>query len=267
MGDTGITDSGPASGWYPDPRARFELRYHNGLAWTADVSTGGERYVDPLGTRPAPPMSAQPNSGTPPNQPAATGSKNSTATASMVLGIVAICIGWMPFVVILGVIAAVLAIILGVKGRKRAAASQGSGESAGEGAGFALAGIITGAAALLVCVGGVVFSVSLMRAVDRFENPVEHEASITSCVLDGTELTASGTITNTSNETSTFTVRVFFVRPGTDNSQRQAAVPVADVGPGETAEFEVSRPIGDLDLDCIIGAVRGPLPYGVDPGT
>jgi hypothetical protein len=265
MGDTGTTDSGPAPGWHPDPRARFELRYHNGRAWTADVSTGGERYVDPLGTRPAPPQSTQSNPAAPPSAPATPGSKNSIATASMVLGIVAICIGWMPFVVILGIIAAVLAIVLGVQGRKRAAASSDAGE--GVGAGFALAGIITGTVALFVCVGGAVFSVSLVRAVDRFESPAEHEASITSCVLDGSELTASGTVTNTSDETSTFTVRVFFVRPGTDNSQREATVPVADVGPGETGEFEVSRQIGDLDLDCIIGAVRGPLPYGVDPGT
>ncbi len=185
----------------------------------------------------------------------------------MVLGIVAICIGWMPFVVILGIIAAVLAIVFGVKGRQRAAANQSDSGGTSDGAGFALAGIITGAVALLVCVGGVVFSVSLVNAVDRFENPVEHDASITSCMLDGDVLTASGTITNTSNEASTFTVRVFFVRPGTDNAQRQSTVLVGDIDPGETREFKVSRQVGDIDLDCIIGAVRGPLPYGVDPGT
>ena len=36
------------SGWYPDPTGRFEYRYHNDRHWTADVSTNGQRYVDPL---------------------------------------------------------------------------------------------------------------------------------------------------------------------------------------------------------------------------
>jgi hypothetical protein len=267
MGDTGMNDSGTAPGWYSDPRARFELRYHNGRAWTADVSTGGERFVDPRGTRPAPPMSAQSTPGVPQNTPEVPGQKNAIATASMVLGIVAICIGWMPFVVILGIIAAVLAIVFGVKGRTRAIAASAAGADAGEGAGFAVAGIVTGAVALLVCIGGVVFSVSLIRAVDRFENPAEHDAAITSCVLGGDELTATGTLTNTSDQSASFTVRIFFVRPGTDNARHQANVTLDDVGPGETGSFEVSRQVGGTDLDCIIGAVRGPLPYGVDPGT
>ncbi len=179
----------------------------------------------------------------------------------MVLGIIAICIGWMPFIVVLGVIGATLAITLGVKGRKRAASGQG------EGAGFALAGIITGAVGLLVCVGGVAFSVSLLRAVERFENPADHDASITSCVLDDGELTATGTITNTSDDAATFTVRVYFVRPGTDNARQQATVQLDELDSGASAEFEASRQIGELELDCIVGAVRGPLPYGADPGT
>lgn len=271
MGDSGNTDSGTtgssstgSAGWHPDPRARFELRYHNGVAWTADVSTGGERFVDPLGNRPAPPGLVPPP---PPGKtvlpPSGSDAKNSIATAAMVLGIVAICVGWMPFVVVLGFLSAVLAIIFGFKGRKRAAAGQGAG------AGFALAGIIMGAVGLLVCVGGVIFSVSLVRAIDRFENPAEHEAAITSCILDNGDLTATGTITNASDAATSFTVRVSFVRQGTDNARRQANVLVDDVGSGETREFEVSRQIGDVgpDLDCIIGAVRGPLPYGADPGT
>ena len=40
-------------GWYPDPSGRFEFRFHNGSLWTADVSTNGQRYVDPLGAAPS----------------------------------------------------------------------------------------------------------------------------------------------------------------------------------------------------------------------
>ena len=35
-----------AAGWYPDPFGRFEVRYWDGRAWTAHVSTGGKAGVD-----------------------------------------------------------------------------------------------------------------------------------------------------------------------------------------------------------------------------
>jgi len=255
MGESDIHETVP--GWHADPRARFELRYHNGRNWTADVATDGDRFVDPLGTRPQPPGTHQHSHQQPGRYPQPS---NRVATASMILGIVAICIGWMPFVVALGLLAAVLALVFGIVGRRQAAAGA-------TGAGFARTGLITGAIGLLVCVGGVVFSVSLLRAVDRFEQPAEHETSITSCTLDGNDLTATGTLANLSDSSDSFTVRVYFVRPGTDNPRRQATIVLPNVPAGQSADFEATRTIGDLDLDCIVGAVRGPLPYGVDPGT
>ena len=47
-------------GWYPDPSGRFEFRFHNGSLWTADVSTNGQRYVDPLGAATQRPVTAVP---------------------------------------------------------------------------------------------------------------------------------------------------------------------------------------------------------------
>lgn len=35
--------------WYPDPRGRFELRYHDGAKWTDHVSTGGVQATDAVG--------------------------------------------------------------------------------------------------------------------------------------------------------------------------------------------------------------------------
>ncbi len=35
--------------WYPDPRGRHELRYHDGTRWTDHVSTAGEQSTDPVG--------------------------------------------------------------------------------------------------------------------------------------------------------------------------------------------------------------------------
>lgn len=248
------------AGWHPDPAGRFELRYHNGQAWTADVSTDGERFVDPAGTAPAPRHDSTPNQHPNPNQPPAAAGRNPVATASMVLGIAAIALGWMPFVVALAIIAAVLAIVFGVVGRRRS-------RSAGVGGGFALTGLITGAVGLLVCIGGVLFSIALLDAVDDFEHPAAHEAEITACDRIGDEVTAIGTLTNVSDTTASYTVRVYFVRTGTDNPRRQATVVIDDLGPGDSETFTATRGADDVELDCTIGAVRGPLPYGVDPGT
>ena len=59
------------SGWYPDPAGRFELRFHNGEVWTADVASGGRRFVDHQ------PIDRPPTAG------------NGLAVASMVCGITA----------------------------------------------------------------------------------------------------------------------------------------------------------------------------------
>ena len=37
------------AGWYPDPTGRFDHRYHDGMAWTATVASGGVSSTDPEG--------------------------------------------------------------------------------------------------------------------------------------------------------------------------------------------------------------------------
>ncbi len=242
------------AGWYPDPAARFELRYHNGIAWTADVSTNGDRFVDPLGT--------QPGAAGPQHAPQP-GVKNGAATASMVLGIIAIGLGWLPFIFALAAISGVLAVVLGLRARRQA---KTPGPQFGVGSGMATAGLVLGPLGLLACVGGLIFSIVMVTAIDRFENPAANNTSITSCERDGNDVSAQGELTNTSDDTASFTVRVSFVRPGTDNQRRQANVIVSDVEPNETRSFEAVRSVTLEEVDCIIGSVRGELPFGVDPG-
>ena len=204
------------AGWYPDPASRFELRYHNGVAWTADVSTNGDRYVDPLGT--APGAAVHQNTQQPTQQTRQQpGARNGAATASMVLGIVTIVVGWLPFIFAMAAVAGVMAIVLGLRARRRAKAA-------------------------------------------------DNGTAITSCERNGNDVTAQGELTNISSNASSFTVRVFFVRPGTDNPRRQANVIISDVEPGEKRSFEVVRSVQLEKVDCIIGSVRGELPFGVDPG-
>ena len=246
------------AGWYPDPVGRFELRYHNGAAWTADVATDGDRFVDPLGTQPR--AASQQHAAQPTAPP---GAKNSAATASMVLGIIAVGLGWLPFIFAPAAGAGVLAIVLGLRARRRA---QTLGPQFGVGEGMATAGLVLGPIGVLVCVGGLIFSIVMVRAIDSFETPAENNTAITSCEREGNDVTAKGELTNASDDTASFTVRVSFVRPNTDNSRRQANVIISDVGPGETRSFEVVRAVALDEVDCIIASVRGELPFGVDPG-
>jgi hypothetical protein len=103
-------DSGVHPGWYADPLGRFELRYYNGAAWTADVSSDGDRFVDPLGIELGTSCRHSRRWASRRSAP------NGPATAAMVLGIIAVAIAWLPFIVVLGVIAAVLALVFGAVG-------------------------------------------------------------------------------------------------------------------------------------------------------
>ena len=103
------------AGWYPDPTGRFEYRYHNDRHWTADVSTNGQRYVDPLPTPVAGPTGDRRPAAAPHTTVAATAS----AIASMVCGIVALVIAWLPFIGVIGLAAAVVGLALAIPALRR----------------------------------------------------------------------------------------------------------------------------------------------------
>jgi hypothetical protein len=239
-----VTDgTGAAAGWYADPTGRYEHRYYNGRAWTADVSAGGQRFVDPLG------LSGR-------DQPDARSGNSAAGTAAMVLGIVAISIAWMPFVVVLGAIAALLALVFGWIGLRRARDSGGSRS-------FAVVGLATGASALVAATVGVLLTMVVLDVYDDYLNPQPHTIAVTECELQGSRATMAGVLTNTGDRTADYSVLIGFVRPGTDNAHRSERVSIDDVEPGADAPFTAQSQV-DLDaIDCVILDVNGPLPFGV----
>jgi hypothetical protein len=241
-------DGGARPGWYADPLGRFELRYYNGATWTADVSTGGERFVDPLG------LDVEQHS----RQPARSGAAASTslATASMVLGIVAVATAWIPFVVVVGAIAAVLALVFGTLAIRRSG-------PAGAGRSRAVIGVITGGSGLLAAVLGAVLTFVVLDVYDSYLHPNSHEAIITSCQVVGSRAIATGRLENLGDDTSDFSVLVGFVRPGTDNPHRTTRVTIDDVEAGTSAPFDAERQIELDDVDCVVVEVTGPLPFGL----
>ncbi len=237
-----MTDgTGAAAGWYTDPTSRYEHRYYNGHAWTADVSLGGQRFVDQLGLEPtATPAPANEGLG----------------TAAMVLGIVALSTSWMPFVVVVGVVSAVLAIVFGSVAVRRAKVS-GANRS------FAVAGLATGVGALAAAAVGVLLTMVVFDAYDSYRNAAPHEVAVTTCELQGSRATMDGQLSNTGDRVADFTVLVGFVRPGTDNAHRSERIRLDDVAPGDEVAFSAQSQV-DLDtIDCLILDVTGPLPFGV----
>ncbi len=236
-------DTGAAPGWYADPMGRYDHRFFNGRSWTSDVASDGQRFVDPLGITPTP------GAGTSRTNPG-------IAVASMVLGIVGISLAWVPFLVALGLLAAVLAIAFGIVGLRRA-------RRTGANRSFAVIGLATGAGALVVAIAGVVLTMAVLDAWDAYLDPAPNEAAVVECDQQGTRATMTGELTNLGDAVADFNVEVGFVRPGTDNARRTERVAVDDVGPGDTVEFEAQAQVGEDEIDCVVLGVDGPLPFGL----
>ena len=241
-----VTDeTDAAAGWYADPTGRYEHRYYNGQTWTADVSSGGQRFVDQLGLSPRDQPTTRRNA---PN--------DALGTAAMVLGIVAISIAWMPFVVVLGILAALLALVFGWIGVRRARNSGGSRS-------FAVVGLATGASALVAATVGVLLTMVVLDVYDDYLNPQPNSVAVTECELEGSRATMAGVLTNTGDRTADYSVLVGFVRPGTDNAHRSERVSIDDVEPGADAPFTAQSQVDLEAIDCVILDVNGPLPFGV----
>ena len=232
-----------AAGWYADPTGRYEHRYYNGRAWTADVSSGGQRFVDQLGLSPS--VRSDTSS-----------ANNGLGTAAMVLGIVAISTSWMPFVVVLGVVAALLALVFGWIALRRARHSGGSRS-------FAVVGLATGASALIAATVGVLLTMVVLDAYDDYLNPQPNDVAVTECELQGSRATMTGVLTNTGDRAADYSVLIGFVRPGTDNAHRSERVTIDDVEPGSDATFTAQSQVDLEAIDCVVLDVNGPLPFGV----
>ena len=228
--------SAPPPGWFPDPLGRYEHRYFNGTSWTSDVSVDGQRFVDPLGSH---------------SGPAGDQSRNSSATASVVMGSIGLAIAFIPFVVIAGFVLAILAIVYGIRGLRRSRAG-------GVGRGASIAGLTMGGLGLAASVVGVVLSVMVWNEVVAYAEPGPVSTEVTDCVIDGRRARVEGTITNLDDERREYTV---FVK-----LEGRTEVAVVDaVDAGATAEWATVVTTPSVVSDCqpeII--VQGPFPYGLE---
>jgi len=264
--------SGPqfSAAWYPDPTHRFEFRYHNGQAWTGDVSVDGNRFLDPL---PSLPTGAPPAIGGLPPTPGFAGlpfqprESIAGAMAALVLGICSILLGWVPFLCFLSAIGAVVGLALGIAVLRRDAGMRRNGGEVSRGHGYAVAGVVLAPIGLVVTILGVWLSIAVLREVDRFTNVGPYDIEIESCRVSDGLATARGTIVNNSTSSRSYHINVDFDRAGTSVRLNSGSVSVDDVARGESAPWTVTESVttGSVSpetVDCNVREVTGPVPFG-----
>jgi uncharacterized protein DUF2510 len=232
----------PSPGWYPDPLRRYDLRYHNGSTWTADVSAAGQRHIDPFGLQPV-------AGAAPPAPPAGPRRRNGIGIAAMVLGIIAAATAWLPFVFVGGAICGVLAFIFGLVARRRRV-THGPSQAG-------TIGLVLGPIAIVLAVGGFVLTKVVLDVV----RPGEYEIVATACTHVGDRQLFEGTIHNESGRERSYTIHVEFLRQGTRNVLERASTDVLDVPEGSSAPFTVSVRYPGTEVDCRVDTVTGALDF------
>jgi hypothetical protein len=256
-----VSDQRAAAGWFPDPTGRFEFRYHNGTQWTADVSVGGRRFVDQVGT-----PTWQPGWTPPADAPATPG--KGLAVASFVVALVSLVVAWLPFVFALAAIGAVVAFVFGIIGLRRAAVRDGYGR------GYAVAGVALSLAAAVLCVVGFLFTRAVLREVGDFLDPGRYTVSIDVCDTQSSPVdtgspaqlvfprlvTVEGSITNNETEARAYTITIDYL---VDGARAEGdTVRVDAVRPGSTATFEATAFVETATpVQCQVVDVFGPTPF------
>lgn len=236
-------------GWFPDPLGRYDFRYHNGQQWTPDVAVGGNRTVDPLGVTPSPWPSA-PSAPAPPERPG-----RAFGIAAMVLGIAAVLTSWIPFVVVLGAAATVLAIVFGVIGRRRS-------RQADQPSGPATAGLVLGIIAIPMVILGGFLTQRTWTEVRAYLEPGPHIITADDpCTIDGGVVTYTGTIENLSGRDRGYTVQVRIRIDDRRTVVRQ--VTVDEIAAGATGDWRMASLISGTSVECRVDDVFGPPPFGM----
>jgi len=240
-------------GWHPDPTGRFEFRYHNGERWTADVSLHGQRYIDPAGGGNAPVGFAAAPGVWPAVAATDPATRKGFAISSFVVGLGALATAWIPFVFVLGALAAVAAIVFGIVALRRIAHQQGSGR------GYAITGLLLAVAALGAAVVGFNLSRHLWSEITDFVDPGPNATRVIACEAGGGQVELSGEITNDDTVAHDYIVNVSYQHD--DSVIDTDSIKVNDVAAGETAPFDSFAFTRETSVTCHVDSVTGPAPF------
>jgi hypothetical protein len=168
--------------------------------------------------------------------PPATGGSNGLAVAALVLGILTFFC--------LGPLGAILAIVLGFLGLKKA-------REVGVGKGMSIAGMVLGAVGLVGSLILIVALVSFGKAakdatvnISGAADPSTYQLTPGDCAVDDFGFaTYQGTIKNTTSSKKNFTVNVEFRNKASNAVADTSLDIVSDIQPGDTAEWKVTTSV------------------------
>jgi hypothetical protein len=248
----------PPAGWFPDPLGRYEFRWFNGVAWTADVSMHGQRMVDPV-----PLQTAATHAGVVPGgaAPATSGLSRTMSVFALVAGLVGVITAWMPFLVALGAIAAVAAIVLGIITLRAVREGRALGRDA------ARAGLVLGVVAVCVVPVGVWLTGRTVDELQRFVEPGRHSIEITDCSADNVrKVSFTGTIQNLEDDQRDYSISIEVLVDGRSQGARRVAVDGVEAGATATFTGAIRVDRGE-EVTCDVFDVTGPFPFGLEPAN
>ena len=237
--------------WYADPTGRFEFRYHNGHAWTGDVSLDGNRFLDPLWssrTSIIPPVRAA-------------GTRTARATAAFVLALASVVTGWVPFLCFLAIVAAILALIFAIGFLRAQRPVVAAGDHHPRGRAHALGALMLVPVGLAASGIGIWLTVASVRAINRYTDVGQYSVATTSCAVSNGLASFAGTITNQSRGVHSYHVIIEFDRIGTSDLVKTASSDIGDVEPNEARPFNVAVVTSAEQLTCSVFSVSGPVPF------
>lgn len=183
-----------------------------------------------------------------------TGRGRAGALTSITLAISAMAISWLPFVVVLGVAAAISAIVLGIVALGRVEPGPSNSRA------MALGGVTCGVLALALSGVGVSSSRAMLDDLRGVRDPGRHLTRVVSCVVDPDgRAVAAGEIRNLGERPRSYLVTVVFADSQGGFADRSVRVPVVD--PGTSARFEATTSAGatpSSELTCRIEQVSSP---------
>jgi hypothetical protein len=230
-------------GWHPDPFGRHELRYHNGERWTGDVASRGVRSVD------APVWSSDPHTSHSGHPPSSETRGGGAAVTALVLGIVGVCLAWLPFLVVIGALAAIGALVAARSARSRATSARRATQ--------ARVGGILGIVALVLVIPGVLLTRLMLGVLD----PGPHTVEITSCKSESGRAVLTGAITNLSDRDRGYLLLVRFSRAGTGSVIADEMMQIDEVAARGSEVFVSSIGTAISDVECDILDVLGGVPF------
>lgn len=121
-------------------------------------------------------------------------------------------------------------------------------------------------AALAVLIALSIPGVILGRAVQAFVNPNQYEIAVDQCAANGSQITVSIEITNRGDDAANFSIFVEILSDPFQQVVRSVTLRTNEVRPDRTARVTSQIPSSQRDIECVVVAVGGKLPFGIDLG-